>query len=432
MKKFNIVTFGCQINEYESNKFRETLLNLGLEEVPDAKNADIVLFNSCSVREKSEEKLLSGVGFVRSLYEKNGFPKSIVTGCVATTEEKKIKKVGKNSVLTILKGDEPLDERREKIFKLLNPVSGEAATKVAVTSKPFEFVPVIFGCNSFCTYCIVPITKGRERSRLLDDIIKEIKGFVEHGTKEIILLGQNINHYGLDLGNNNGFIELLEQVDKIEGLERIRFLTSHPASFNEEILKRMSNLKHICPHFHLPIQSGSNRILKLMNRGYTREDYITLINEIKKLFTDVSITTDIIVGFPTETDSDFIETKKLVKEIMFDKSFIAAYSKRPYTPAAKMEGQVDDKVKKERLNELLKIQNAISLEKNRAYIGKTVELLVEGFGNGLTFGRIPQDKLVIVEGKVGNLGDLINVKITDADFIHLRGFNYTFVPGTDV
>ena len=420
MKKFNIITYGCQINEYESNKFRETLQNLGFEEVDDIKRADLVLLNSCSVREKSEEKLLSRVGFVRSLYEKNGFPKSIVTGCVATTEEKKIKKIGKDSVLTILKGDEPLNERREKIFNILIPVSADTLTYERTKGKPFEFVPVMFGCNSFCTYCIVPITKGREKSQPLDKIINEIEALVKAGTKEITLLGQNINHYGLDFGNKNGLIELLEEIDRMEGIKRIRFLTSHPADFNVETLKRMGELRHICPHFHLPVQSGSNRILKLMKRGYTREYYVSLINEINGLFRDVSITTDIIVGFPTETDEDFIETKKLVEEIRFDKSFIAAFSKRPYTLAAKMDGQVEDKVKKQRLNELLEVQNDISLKKNRVYIGKTVEVLVESFGNGLTFGRIPQDKLVIIEGKAGNLGDLINVEITDADFIHLR------------
>ena len=421
MMKFSIVTFGCQINEYESDKFRETLINLGFEEVNDLKESDFVLFNSCSVREKSEAKLLSGVGFVRSLYEKYSHPRSIVTGCVATTEEKKIKKVGKDSVIAILKGNESLDERRKKIFDTLNSMSIQTFIPQRVRSKAFEFVPVIFGCNSFCTYCIVPITKGREKSRPLDEIIGEVETLVRSGTKEIVLLGQNINHYGIDIGNEKGFIELLENVDRIEGIKRLRFLTSYPADFDIEILKRMRELKHLCPHFHLPVQSGSNRILGLMKRGYTREYYISLVGKISELFENASITTDIMVGFPGETDEDFLETKNLIEKIKFDKSFIVAYSKRPYTLAAKMEGQVDDTLKRQRLNELLKIQNEISLEKNHAYIGKTVEILVEGFGNDLTFGRITQDKLVIVEGKAGNLGDLVNVEITDADFIHLRG-----------
>jgi len=420
MMKFNIVTFGCQINEYESAKFRETLINIGFEEVSDIKNADLVLFNSCSVREKSEAKLLSGVGFVRSLHKKYGYPRSIVTGCVATTEEKKIKRVGEDSVIAILKGNEPLNERRNKILDILKSLGSPARASEGVKSKPFEFVPVIFGCNSFCTYCIVPITKGREKSRPLDGIVEEIENLVRDGTKEIVLLGQNINHYDLDFGNKNGFIELLETVDRIEGIERLRFLTSYPGDFNIEVLQRMRKLKHLCPHFHLPVQSGSNRILDLMKRGYTKEYYISIVNKIRELFKDASITTDIIVGFPGETDEDFLKTKALVEEIKFDKSFIVAYSKRPYTIAQRMDGQVEETVKKQRLNELLKVQNAISLEKNRVYIGRTVEILVEGFENGLTFGRIPQDKLVIVQGKTGNLGDLINAEITNADFIHLR------------
>lgn len=420
MMKFNIVTFGCQINEYESDRFREVFINLGFEEVGDSKEADFVLFNSCSVRGKSEAKLMSGVGFVRSLFKKQGHPRSIVTGCVATTEEKHIKRIGQESLLAVMRGDEPLEERQERLARILNSVSPESVGMKFIT-KPSEFVPVIFGCNSFCTYCIVPITKGREKSRSIDKISSEIKRLISQGAKEINLLGQNINHYGLDLGNKNGFIELLESVDRVEGLKRLRFLTSYPSDFGSEILVRMSKLEHLCPHFHLPVQSGSDRILSLMKRGYTIEFYMELINKIRGIFDDVSITTDIIVGFPGETEEDFLMTRELVEEIRFDKAFIVAYSKRPYTLASRMDGQVDEDVKKQRLNHLLKIQNDISLEKNRSYIGKIVEILVEGSDKGSTFGRIPQDKLVIAEGISSEPGELVNVRIRDADFIHLRG-----------
>jgi tRNA-2-methylthio-N6-dimethylallyladenosine synthase len=420
MMKFNIVTFGCQINEYESDRFREVFINLGFEEVGDNRDADFVLFNSCSVRGKSEAKLMSGVGFVRSLFKKQGHPRSIVTGCVATTEEKHIKRIGQESLLAVMRGDEPLEERQERLAGILNSISPESARMKFIT-KPSEFVPVIFGCNSFCTYCIVPITKGREKSRSIDKISSEGERLISQGTKEINLLGQNINHYGLDLGNKNGFIELLERVDRIEGLKRLRFLTSYPSDFSSEILVRMSKLEHLCPHFHLPVQSGSDRILSLMKRGYTVEFYMELINKIRGIFNDVSITTDIIVGFPGETEEDFMMTRKLVEEIRFDKAFIVAYSKRPYTLASRMDKQVEEDVKKQRLNDLLKIQNDISLEKNRSYIGKIVEILVEGSDKGSTFGRIPQDKLVIAEGISGEPGELVNVRITDADFIHLRG-----------
>jgi len=391
-----------------------------LEEANEVKEADIVLFNSCSVREKSEEKLMSRIGYIRSLYEERGYPQSIVTGCVATNEEKRIRKVGKESVLLVMKGTESLAERMEKVKETILNLANTEALRMK-KSNVFEFVPVIFGCDTFCTYCIVPIVKGRERSRPLGEIIQEVEDLTDRGTKEIILLGQNINHYGNDIGISGGFVKLIECVDKVPGVMRLRFLTSHPADFNKEVIEKMRGLTHLCPHFHIPLQSGSNRILQLMKRNYTVGEYLSLIYEILETFPDASITTDLIVGFPSESEEDFHETLSVVEALRFDRSFIAAYSKRPNTPASRMEGQVDEETKRRRLNELLDIQNNISLEKNLSYVGKKTEVLVEAIDRGKTYGRNPQDKLVEIEGKVAEIGSFVEVYVTDGTFTKLKG-----------
>ena len=422
MRTFAIINFGCQMNEYESEKFREVFYDFGLSEVSNIEEADIVLFNSCAVREKSEQKLISSVGYARSLYEKYGRPHVIVTGCVASIKEKRIKEVAKDSLMLLSKGYELIYERVDELRIELSKILQPAPATRKIGESVFAYVPVIFGCNSFCTYCIVPATKGREKSRPLEDIVNDVQKLVDNGVKEIVLLGQNINHYGYDLGNPNGFIELLEKVGRIRGLMRLRYLTPHPAYFSKELIVRMKNIETLMPHFHLPVQSGSNKILTLMKREYTKEKYLEIIEAIKEEFKEASLTTDIIVGFPQESDEDFLETVELVKTVRFDKSFIAAYSKRPNTPAATMEGQIDSRLKKERLNYLLKIQNEISLEKNRSYIGNIYEVLVENVKGNTAFGRIPQDKLVIFETeKEVKAGDLVKVFITDADFIHLKG-----------
>ncbi len=417
-KKFKIITYGCQINEYESEKFREFFLAVGMEEAKKEKDADIVLLNSCAVRGKSEQKLLSRVGYIRKLFYEQGKPVSIVTGCVATVKEREIKRIGEKSVALIMKGTHSIKDRIEKLREFLNT---EFITTRPEAKGVFAYVPIIFGCDNFCTYCIVPFTKGRERSRKKEEILEEVKELIESGAKEIVLLGQNINHYGRDLGYKNGFIEILEEVNKLEGLKRLRYLTPHPADFTEEDLKRMRSLDKLCPHFHLPVQSGSNRILKLMKRGYTVEQYLNLIEKVKSLFPEASITTDIIVGFPQETEEDYEETKKLVLKVKFDKIFLAAYSPREGTVAAKMEGQIDEKIKRHRLNELLKIEDEISLAKNRKFIGKETEVLVETVKENEATGRNPQDKLVIIENGNLNKGDIVKVIIKDADKMHLRG-----------
>ncbi len=417
MKTFKIITYGCQINEYESEKFREFLISAGLNEVADEKDADIVLLNSCAVREKSELKLISRIGYIRKLFYKYGKPMSITTGCVATVKESEIRRVGERSVALVMKGTDSLKARITALKEFLGT---ELIAPKKEVKGVFAYVPIIFGCNNFCTYCIVPFTKGRERSRTKEDIIAEVRRLTKNGTAEIVLLGQNINHYGRDIGYKNGFVKILEEVNKIDGLKRIRYLTPHPADFTLNDLKRMKNIDKLCPHFHLPVQSGSNKILELMKRGYTREEYLELIGNVKKLFPEASITTDIIVGFPTETEEEYNDTKSLVKEVQFDKIFLAKYSPRPGTIAAKANGQVDETVKTRRQNELLKIEDKIALHKNQVYIGKENKVLIETVKRDEMLGRNPQNKLVIIRGTGKSPGEIVTVKITDADVRHLR------------
>ncbi|MGC9125224.1 MAG: tRNA (N6-isopentenyl adenosine(37)-C2)-methylthiotransferase MiaB [Caldisericaceae bacterium] len=424
MMKFKIVTYGCQINEYESEQFRKVFLSFGLDESNSIDDADIVLFNSCAVREKSQEKLMSEVGYVRSLEKRHSRKVlSIVTGCVATVEERRIKRIGEDSVIAVMKGTDPIEKRTNLLKDVLSNLIGsqEQEPMRVLNSGVVGYVPIIYGCNNFCTYCIVPITKGRENSRSKEAIVSEVKSLVNSGVKEITLLGQNINHYGRDLGLSSGFIEILEAVDSISGVERLRFLTAHPADFTEDAIERIANLKHIENHFHLPVQSGSNRILELMKRGYTREDYLSLVNRIRRNFGSASFTSDIIVGFPTETEEDFLLTESLVKEVRFDKVFTAAYSVRKNTPAARMP-QVDDAIKNDRLNRLLAVENAITVEKNSSYIGRNVEVLVENLNGAKAYGRSPEDKLVIIENG-GSLkkGQIVKVRILSADAFHLKG-----------
>lgn len=286
------------------------------------------------------------------------------------------------------------------------------------------YVTIMYGCNNFCTYCVVPYVRGRERSRKPEDIENEIIELVNEGYKEITLLGQNVNSYGKGLDPEITFADLLKRIDKIPGLERLRFMTSHPKDLSEDVIKAIKEGDKICEQIHLPVQSGSSRILKIMNRKYTREDYLNLIRKIKKEIPDVAISTDIIVGFPGETEEDFEETLSLVKEVEFDSAFTFIYSRRKYTPADKMEDQIDDAVKHERFNRLIEVINEASAKKNKEYEGKVVEVLVEGESkNDSTrlMGRTRTGKLVNFAGDKESIGSLVNVKITKAQSFSLNG-----------
>ena len=410
--KFFIKTYGCQMNERDSEKVYCILKGKGFSP-SSVEEADIVVVNSCAVREKAEGKMYSEIGRIRA---KNKKAKIISMGCVAQFNFKKLKTVSDFVVGTaaIDKLYEIADDfERKQVFveeKMDNPDYIFPHTK-SVNA----FVDIMYGCNHFCTYCIVPFTRGREISRTKESILSEVRQLADGGTKEVMLLGQNVNSYGKGFGYD--FVDLLYEVNKIEGLERIRFTTSHPMDFSDRLIFAMRDLDKVCEHIHLPLQSGSDRILKLMRRGYTKDAYLDKVCAFKDIVKNGSVTTDIIVGFPTETEDDFIETLNVVKKVEYDTAFSFKYSKRPLTKARFIEPQVDEKVKIRRLNELQKLQAEITQKKNISCVDRVFEVLVEGKAKtgDMLFGRNRQNIVVNFDFKDNIIiGDIVNVKITKA------------------
>lgn len=434
-KTYAILNYGCQMNESDSEHFAGQLREIGYEGINDFYEADVIVVNTCCVRESAEKKILGKIGELKGIKAKNPEKIVCVAGCMAQKGgEKLIKKYPQidlligtaqvNSFKSILlnflaaKGQRIFDEETSKKSEF----EGECVRKSSFAA----WIPIMYGCNNFCTYCIVPYVRGRERSRSKESIIEEIKNAVAKGFREFTLLGQNVNSYGKDQGEENAFARLLKECDEITGVERIRYMTSHPRDMSEEIVKVVAASKHICENFHIPVQSGSNRILKVMNRGYTREKYLALVESIRKYCPDASITTDIIVGFPGETDEDFQETLNLMKEVVYDAAYTYIYSKRSGTPAASLEEQIPLTVKKERLNLLMELQNENSLGRNKRLVGTSVEVLVEGPSHSnkdIWSGRTRTNKLVLwpTEGKDFEIGQLLKVKITAAQTWLLKG-----------
>ena len=319
-----------------------------------------------------------------------------------------------------------ITEFLQKIFASLEVKESEFEGERIRQSGFSAWIPIMYGCNNFCTYCIVPYVRGRERSRSIENIVDEVRQAVAKGYKEFTLLGQNVNSYGKDFGVKDQFAKLLRRVNEIPGVERIRYMTSHPRDMHEDVIKAVAECEHICENFHIPFQSGSNKILKAMNRGYTREKYLELVAMIRRYVPEAAITTDIIVGFPGETEADFNDTLNLVKEVGFDAAFTFIYSKRSGTPAAAMEEQVPLEIKKARLNLLMEAQNISSLQRNEALVGKTLEVLAEGPSNNnnkVWSGRTRTNKLVLwpVEGRDFELGDKVQVQIETAQTWLLKG-----------
>ncbi len=410
---FYIKTYGCQMNERDSEKVYCIFEEAGFSPVDDVKEADVVIINSCAVREKAENKIYSEIGRIKSVNKK---AKIISMGCVAQFNYEKLKRVsdfvvGTSNIDKFYKIAKNLNEKGIFVDSNMDDADYIFPHRKNVSA----FVDIMYGCNHFCTYCIVPYTRGREISRTKKSIIDEIKGLVDNGTREVVLLGQNVNSYGRGLGYN--FVDLLYDVNKIEGLKRIRFTTSHPMDFSCKLIEAMRDLDKVCEHIHLPLQSGSNRILKLMKRGYTKEEYLEKIYAFKDFVKNGSITTDIIVGFPTETEEDFQETMKVIEDVRYDTSFSFKYSKRPLTRAKDIEPQVEESVKLDRLNRLQELQAKITQEKNRGAVGKVFEVLTEGVaksGNMLS-GRNRQNTVVNFDFRDNiGAGDIVNVKITKA------------------
>lgn len=434
-KKYYIKTYGCQMNEHDSEKISWILTNMGYNETESIDDADLIIYNTCLVRENAELKVYGNLGALAQLKREKPDLIIAICGCMMQREEIRNVILSKYKHVDIIFGTHNI----HKLPQLINNHLQTGKTIVDVLEDKREivedidanrkysfkaFVNIMFGCNNFCSYCIVPYTRGREVSREPENIINEIKELAKNGCKEVTLLGQNVNSYGKTLNRNYDFVDLLRDINKIDGIERIRFMTSHPKDLSNKLIDAYRTLDKLCEHLHLPVQSGSNRILKEMNRKYTREDYLRLIKKLREAEPNIAITTDIIVGFPGETDEDFNDTLELVKEVEYDSAFTFIYSKREGTRAARMENQVDDKVKHERFQKLTEVLYEISLKKNKQLEGQTLEVLVEEVSKNnpeyLT-GRTRTNKLVHFKGDKSLIGTMVNVKIDTAKTFFLEG-----------
>ena len=432
-KKYLIYTYGCQMNLHESEKLAGILEKLGYTATQNEADANVILFNTCCIRENAEERADGNIGALKQLKKKNKDLIIGVCGCMTQQVGYAQKLHERFPFIDIIFGTHNLEDF-EQLFKqklsqrkaVISVWEKEGAIKEGTpkcrTSFPNAWVNITYGCNNFCTYCIVPYVRGRERSRKLEDILAECKSLVQQGYKEITLLGQNVNSYGNDLEGVD-FATLIDEVSKIEGDFRLKFMTNHPKDLTEKLVLSIKNSNKTVKSIHLPVQAGSNRILKLMNRKYTREDYLEKVKILRKHIPDIAITTDIMIGFPTETHEDFLDTLNLVKEVRFAGSFTFIYSQRNGTPAAKMEGQIDEQTSKERIMQLIDTQNAINREHSSEYLNKTVTILCEGYDEkkDLFLGRDTYGRMVYFNGTPEHIGKFVNVKITKTGGISLIG-----------
>lgn len=413
-----IKTFGCQMNEHDSERILGILASHGFSEVDEPKKADIVIFNTCAIREKAEQKFLSSLGRIKHLKKKRENFTIIVAGCSAQIRGHSLLK--KAPYIDYIIGPDNIDkindilrnrETEERIFLDENPKIGEIDLPTVRKDSVKAWVNIIYGCNNFCSYCVVPYTRGRERSRPVENILREIRELGERGYKEVTLLGQNVNSYR---DQDITFPDLLEMINKIEGIERIRFVTSHPKDLSIRLIEVMRDCEKVCEHIHLPLQAGSDRILKLMNRKYTYSEYLEKVELLRKNIPNISITSDIIVGFPQESDQDFEKTINALREIQFDGIFAFKYSNRPCAKASKLGGQIPDSVKSERLTAVLNLQDEITERKNRTCEGTIQEVLFENSEEKeSSMGRTRTNKIVKVAEKVES-GKILNVKIKRA------------------
>ena len=427
-----VVTFGCQMNSRDSEKLAGVLERIGYVETED-ENADFVIYNTCTVRENANLRVYGRLGYLHSLKKKNPHMMIALCGCMMQ-EPQVVEKLKKSySFVNLIFGTHNIYKFAELVVSAL--LSDRMVIDIwKDTDKIVEDLPVerkypfksgvniMFGCNNFCSYCIVPYVRGRERSRNPKDIIREIERLVADGVVEVMLLGQNVNSYGKNLEEPMTFAQLLQEVEKIEGLKRIRFMTSHPKDLSDELIEVMKNSRKICRHIHLPLQSGSSRILKLMNRRYDKEKYLELVRKIREAMPDISLTTDIIVGFPGETEEDFLETMDVVEKVRYDSAFTFIYSKRTGTPAAVMEDQVPEDVVKDRFDRLLKKVQEIGREMSSRDTGTVQEVLVEEQNSQdphLVTGRLTNNLLVHFPGDVSLIGQLCKVELLEC-----KGFYY--------
>lgn len=439
--KYNILTMGCKLNENDSEKIAGMLEEIGYTYVEDYKKSDLIVFNTCCVRENAEEKLFGKIGEIKKLKEEKNIVIAI-GGCMMQ-EDNMVDKIKRSyPFVDIIFGTHTIQNLQENIYKTI--IKNEKVKDIMdIDGEIYEGLPIkrndnfqasitiMYGCNNFCTYCIVPFVRGRERSRNPENIISEIKELVNQGYKEINLLGQNVNSY-LRSEKSNGkyghiksFADLLTEVSKIEGIERIRFISPHPKDFTDDVIEAIASSDKICKIIHLPLQSGSTKVLKEMNRKYTKEEYLKLVDKIKNKIPGIVLSTDIIVGFPGETDNDFEDTLDVVKKVNFEQIFMFIYSKRDGTVASQREDQVREEIKHIRFEKLKELYESKVDENNKKYIGTKQKILIEGKSkNDETkfTGRTDTNKVVIFNPKLKDkTGDIVNVKIIEAHKWYLKG-----------
>ena len=424
-KTYYVKTYGCQMNVHDSENIKAILEEMGFKENDNMEKSDLILLNTCAIRENAHNKVFGMIGRLKHLKEDRPDIITGVCGCMAQEEVVVDEILNKFKFLDFVFGTHNIDElpnilyeamHKNKTFIDVKSIEGDIVEDIPVKrdSKYKAWVNIMYGCDKFCTYCIVPYTRGKQRSRRLKDIINEVKSLKDKGYKEVTLLGQNVNAYGKDLNADYDMSDLLEEVAKTN-IERVRFVTSHPWDFTDKMIEVIGKYPNIMPYIHLPLQSGSDRILKLMGRRYTKESYLKLFDKIKKTVPNASITTDIIVGFPGETLEDFKETLDVVNKCMYDSAFTFIFSPREGTPAAKMKDDTPLSVKEERLHELNELVNKYALEANQKYLNKIVPVLLEEESDkkGKLAGYTDTMKLVNVKAPKEMLGKIVDVKITD-------------------
>lgn len=435
-KKYCVVTYGCQMNLHESEKISGILSGMGMSAVNEPENADVVVFNTCCIRDTAERRALGNIGKMKELKKKNKNLLIVVTGCMTQQNGFAENMKERYQYVDVILGTHNISdlenqirirlEKKKRVAAVLDTDGyiDDETTPVTRTSFPNAWVNINYGCNNFCTYCIVPYVRGRERSRDMKSIISECEKLINDGYKEITLLGQNVNSYGNDVPDENvNFANLLREVAKIDGKFRIRFMTSHPKDLTEDVVKAIRDNDKICNNIHLPIQAGSNSVLKNMNRRYTREHYLGLIDMIRRYLPDCGITTDIMVGFPYETEEDFLDTMDIVEKVRFSTAFTFIYSLRKGTKAAEMP-QIPYEIKQNRIKRLIARQNEITEEISKDYVGNVYEILVEGLQekkNGYVVGRTESGRLVSAKGDESMIGEFKNVKITAVKNAQLLG-----------
>lgn len=429
--KYLIKVFGCQMSFHDAEMLSGLLDEAGYQEVSDPSDADVIIFQTCCVREGAERRIYGQIDELRAL--KRSRPNLIIgmSGCLA--EKDKEAALERCPHLDFVLGTQRLGDLPEILMALAEERQGIVSVGEGTNLSPLPisrskgvraYVNIAYGCNNFCSYCIVPYVRGRERSRMPGDVLAEVRAAVAEGFPEVMLLGQNVNTYGRDLDERVDFVALLQAVDKVEGLQRIRYMTSHPRDFTEKMIWAVKETDKVCEHFHLPIQAGSDRVLEWMNRGYTTQHYLSLVDKVRSIVPNASITTDIIVGFPGEEEPDFQSTLDLVQTVQFDAAYTFVYSPREGTAAAIMPGQVTTEEKKERLSRLNALQAGISRRRNEALLGETVEVLVEGESKNnaqVLTGRTRTNKLVHFVGPKGLTGRLVKVNVVRAHTWTLDG-----------